>query len=229
MAEAETTTVIDNHDTSEHDITDSEAELTPEKETGEDSQFNETWKEADASYEAAIRDAQEEAARVDAMLRGEGAEEAPEPEPDEGEEPDHIPVPPIPSETVYAWPLHGLFVVELEYADLGDMGRSLGGNMRVGKVVGTEEDPKLIQLRDMFVIFVTDHAASWMYRNRWHHFWHSDIDIMAVITTKDVDPRIAVLQAIQQADHAREALFNNTQFQTEGRLPVPTRDYSDWP
>lgn len=137
-----------------------------------------------------------------------------------------VQVAPTVYEQVFAWPVHGLFVMELSYADFGDLGASMGGTVSLGKVMGSEEHPKLIPLRGCFVIFRSDAGERWHLRGHWYRFLASDSDVVALISSVDDDPRIANLQAIQQAESAREVLFNTSR--TPDRLGTK-RDWNNFP
>lgn len=167
------------------------------------------------------------AARIDAALRNEAAE--PEDAAAIDDEPTYPEfVPPVPLAPVYAWPVHGLFVAELSYADFGDLGRSEGGTVALGKVLGSAEHPKLVQLRDCEILYRADAGERWLLRGHWYRFLESDEDVVSIITSVQNDPRIGNLQALQQAESAREVLFNPTR--TAERLSnTGVRDYTNWP
>ena len=151
------------------------------------------------------------------------AREAEFADPADDDEP--VQVAPIRYEPVFAWPVHGVFVMEISYADFGDLGASQGGTVALGKVMGSEEHPKLIPLRGCFVLFRADAGERWLLRGHWYRFISGD-DVVAIISSVESDPRIANLQALQQAESAREVLFNTSR--TPDRL-VPERDWTKFP
>lgn len=215
MAEADENPAIEHHDTSEHDITDSDDLRAYAVAHG----FN-----PDDEMEL-------EAARVDRESQS-GFIPPVEQDVPVDDEPDHIPVPPMRLEPVYAWPVKGLFLLETSYADFGDLGRSMGGSVGLGRVLGSAEDPKLINLRNMLILYREEAACErWLLRGHWYRFFPDAEAVVAVISDTDTDPRISNLQAFQQADAARDVFYNPTQFQQQGRLQNPNTppDYSNWP
>lgn len=174
------------------------------------------------------------AAAIDAALRAEvdthvyeGASEeviaelTAEPEDDEP-----VQVAPITYEKVYTWPSHGLLVGEVSYADFGDLGRSQGGGVGLGHVMMTAENAKMIHLRECIILFKEASGVRWLNQGKWYRFLDSERDVVAVLSSVESDPRIANLQAIQQAESAREVLFNTTR--TPDRLGAE-RDWTNFP
>lgn len=137
-----------------------------------------------------------------------------------------VQVAPIRYEPVYTWPSHGILVGELSYADFGDLGKSQGGGVGLGHVMMTAENAKMIPLRECIVLYKEASGVRWLNQGKWYRFLDSENDVVAVLSSVESDPRIANLQAIQQAESAREVLFNTSR--TPDRL-VPERDWTQFP
>lgn len=194
----------------------------------------------DQSETSSLHNTQEDeemAAAIDAMLRADVESEheivegatpktiaAMQDESEDDDPPVQVPFPKM--EPVYAFPVRGIFIAERSYADFDDLGVSQGGTVALGQVLGTEEHPRLIHLRNCMILYKASAGERWLLYGHWYRFLSSDQDVVAVIASTDNDPRIANLQAIQQAEAAREVLFSSGR--SAERIP-PDRDWSQWP